>query len=31
MENDLRNKANILKNILSEYAEKNNIEIKLQK
>jgi hypothetical protein len=31
MENDLKNKANILKNILSEYAEKNNIEIKLQK
>ena len=31
MENDLRNKANILKNILSECAEKNNIEIKLQR
>jgi hypothetical protein len=31
MENDLKNKAKILKNILSEYAEKNNIEIKLQK
>jgi hypothetical protein len=31
MENDLKNKAIILKNILTEYANENNIEIKLEK
>jgi hypothetical protein len=31
MENDLKNKAIILKNILAEYANENNIEIKLEK
>jgi hypothetical protein len=31
MENDLKNKAIILKNILTEYANKNNIEIKIEK
>jgi hypothetical protein len=31
IENDLKNKAIILKNILAEYANENNIEIKLEK
>jgi hypothetical protein len=31
LEKDYKNKANILKKIISEYAEENNIEIKLVK
>jgi len=31
IKNDLKDKANILKSILAEYARENNIEIKLEK
>jgi hypothetical protein len=31
MENDLKNRAIILKNILTEYANENNLKIKLEK